>query len=117
MRNAKNEIDQRVLMTNVEVIRQFKIRRLQCLVAFVFGALLVVARTIYEGIVPRVQAGPSAFDLIIFAWFAGSIVFWMVRYRCPACSTVPSSEGPGFSVVLAFPKRCLKCKSPLSAEQ
>jgi hypothetical protein len=117
MRNAKNEIEERVQMTNAEIIRQFKIRCLQCLVALVFGALLVVARAIYDGIVPRVHAGPSAFDLIIFAWFAGSIVFCMVRYRCPACSAVPSSEEPGFSVVLAFPKRCPKCKSPLSVEQ
>jgi len=104
-------------MTNSEAIRQFKIRRVQCLVALAVGALLAVVRAVYDEAFPRVNAGPSAFDLIIFAWFAGAIVFCMLRYRCPACHSVPYSEEPGFAVVLAFPKRCPKCKSPLSAEQ
>ena len=117
MRNAKNEIEQRAEMTNSEAIRQFKIRRLQCLVALVLGALLVVARAVHDEAFPRVNAGPSAFDLVIFAWFAGTIVFCMVRYRCPACHAVPYSEEPGFASVLAFPKRCPKCKCQLSVEQ
>lgn len=100
-------------ISDEDVIALFRVRRRQCGFVILAAVAIFASRAAYEHLFGRAGSGPSAWDLICFAAGVGTVVFLMLRYRCPRCNTVPTSEGPGFATVLVFPEHCHKCKARL----
>lgn len=115
--------DKEMVSAQFENTRGFKIRQLRifltiCLVIFDFLSFHILAE--YFSIDTR-TASFGAFAFVSFFLIISFLIFFMFRYRCPHCGTVPGgtaiSVGSGVTYtrgVHPFPQRCNCCGFYLS---